>query len=327
MHSGYDRKMDVLADVLSRAGMRGGVFALSRISGDWGVELEGGSAIGIHAVTAGEAWVELDGHDPVRLLQGDVALVRSDASHRVVHAPGAPTQMIPVSYDDHPPVVVNRCGPQDRDATELLCGAYVFPGRTSDGVLAAVPPLASVSGLRGDAPALGAALEILRAEILHDGPGRRLVLDRLLDMLLVYALRSLFERPGAAAPPWYRALADPEIGRAVRAIHEAPAAPWTVASLAAEAGLSRAAFSRRFTALVGRAPMAYVTWWRMTLARDALLRPGAGLAAVAQEVGYSTEFAFAAAFRREVGVAPGRWRDAALAHRAADLTGSRSAAT
>lgn len=310
--------MDVLADMLTRAGMRGGVFALSRFSGPWGVELSGGSAIGIHAVTAGEAWVELDGHRPVRLLQGDIALVRTDGSHRVVHAPGASAEPIPVSYVGHPPVVTVHRAPADVAGTELLCGAYVFAGRACDGVVQAIPPLAAVSGgVRTGPPALGAALEILRTEILRDEPGRQLVLDRLLDMLLVYALRSVFERPDAEAPPWYRAVSDPEIGRAVRAVHASPASPWTVASLAAEAGLSRAAFSRRFTALAGRSPMAYVTWWRMTLARDALLRPGAGLAAVAREVGYSTEFAFAAAFRREVGVAPGRWRDAAMADRAA----------
>jgi AraC-like DNA-binding protein len=134
------------------------------------------------------------------------------------------------------------------------------------------------------------------------------VLDRLLDVVLVGVLREHFGRAGAGAPPWYRALDDPQVGRALRALHADPARPWTVAALAAEVGLSRAAFARRFTALVGEPPLEYLTGWRMALAREQLRETRDGLAAVARAVGYGSEFAFAAAFKRHHGVAPGRWR-------------------
>jgi AraC-like DNA-binding protein len=94
-------------------------------------------------------------------------------------------------------------------------------------------------------------------------------------------------------------------------MHRDPARPWTVASLAAEAGLSRAPFARRFTALLGRPPLTYLTWWRMTTAARLLRESDAPLAAIAAEVGYGSEFAFAAAFKRRHGVAPGRFRRSA----------------
>jgi AraC-like DNA-binding protein len=134
------------------------------------------------------------------------------------------------------------------------------------------------------------------------------VLDRLLDLLLVYAMRAWFGRDEAHPPPWYAALDDPSVGPALRRLHGEPQRAWTVAELAAEAGLSRAAFARRFTELTGHAPLTYLTEWRMVLAQDALRRPGATLASVAHEIGYGSEFAFANAFKRQLGVPPGRWR-------------------
>ena len=97
-------------------------------------------------------------------------------------------------------------------------------------------------------------------------------------------------------------------GVALEAMHQDPARRWTVASLAAQAGLSRAPFARRFTALVGRPPLAYLTWWRMTVAARMLRESDATVAVIARRVGYSSEFAFATAFRREHGSAPGRYR-------------------
>jgi len=114
-----------------------------------------------------------------------------------------------------------------------------------------------------------------------------------------------------AAPRWFRAMDDPAVGAALRAVHAEPARAWTVADLAAEAASSRATFARRFTALLGVAPLTYVTDWRMALAREQLRDGDAGLAAVARSLGYASEFSFAAAFKRHHGMPPGRWRTAA----------------
>ncbi|MFB8178984.1 helix-turn-helix transcriptional regulator [Streptomyces sp. NPDC055966] len=130
-----------------------------------------------------------------------------------------------------------------------------------------------------------------------DEPGQDAVLDRLLDLVLVLALRTWCAGANTA-PAWYRALADPAIRQAVGLLHEEHGRRWTVAELATHVGMSRAAFAARFPALVGEPPLAYLTGWRMTMAAD-LLRDGeVTVAAVAHEVGYEDPFAFSVAFKR-----------------------------
>ena len=138
------------------------------------------------------------------------------------------------------------------------------------------------------------------------------MLDRLLDLLLIAVLRAWFARPEAKAPAWYRAHADPVVGRALRLLRTAPREPWTVASLAAEAGISRAALARRFNELVGEPPMTYLTSWRIALAADLLREPGATIGSVAQQVGYGSPFALSTAFKRVRGVSPQQHRALAV---------------
>ncbi|MGK8503183.1 helix-turn-helix transcriptional regulator [Nocardia asiatica] len=128
--------------------------------------------------------------------------------------------------------------------------------------------------------------------------------------MLLYILRTWADER-ADAPGWARALADKAVGQALRDLHAHPAAPWTVEQLAARNGLSRSVFAQRFTALVGEPPMAYLTWWRMTSAGRVLRESDAPLRSVAAQVGYTSEFAFAKAFKRAYGVAPGAYRRAA----------------
>jgi AraC-like DNA-binding protein len=141
-------------------------------------------------------------------------------------------------------------------------------------------------------------------EIARDQPGQEVVLDRLLDLLVIAALRAWFSRPEAETPAWYRALADPVVGRVPRLVQDDPARPWTVASLAAAAGVSRAALARRFSDLVGEPPMTYLTGWRLALAADRLRKTDDTLDAIARQVGYSSAFALSSAFKRVYGISP-----------------------
>jgi AraC-like DNA-binding protein len=149
---------------------------------------------------------------------------------------------------------------------------------------------------------------LLAEELQHEGPGQEVVLDRLLDLLLITALRGWLDRPDARAPGWYAATGDPVVGPALRLLQHNPAHPWTVRDLAAKVGVSRAALARRFTELVGEPPIAYLTTWRLTLAADLLREPDATLASVARRVGYATPFALSAAFKRVRGVSPAEYR-------------------
>ena len=149
-------------------------------------------------------------------------------------------------------------------------------------------------------------IPLLAAEIVKDEPGQEAVLDRLLDLLLIASLRAWFARPDA--PGWYRAYSDPIVGPALRALHDDPAQPWTVAGLARIAGVSRAALARRFNDLVGEPPMSFLTGWRIALAADLLLEPGATVGSVAHQVGYGSPFALSTAFKRVRGVSPQRYK-------------------
>lgn len=136
------------------------------------------------------------------------------------------------------------------------------------------------------------------------------MLDRLLDLVLVGALRDWFARPEAEAPGWYRASSDPVVGVALAAIHDAPQEPWTIERLAHRAHVSRATLARRFADLLGEPPMSYLAGWRLCTAADLLERGSDTLESVAHEVGYSSAYALSTAFHREFGVRPSKYRRA-----------------
>ena len=189
-------------------------------------------------------------------------------------------------------------------STQLLVGTYPMRSAVGQRLTSALPTLAVL-------PSFGARsslFTLLDEEITKDAPGQDVVLDRLLDLLLVAALRAWFSRPDAMAPRWYLAGEDPVIGPVLRLLVDNPAEPWTVAGLAAAARLSRAAFARRFTELVGEPPIAFLAGWRLAIAADLLSDTDATLDTVARQVGYGSPFALSTAFKRHHGVTPEQHR-------------------
>jgi AraC-like DNA-binding protein len=305
--------VDVLTDMLQRSRARGAAFSHSTARGEWGVRFPPAAQLAIHGILAGEAfaWTDRPG-EARRVLSGDVVLIRGPAQHHMGHAPAAdlvPFAGHPASVPPSGGALRMAFGSGAGDPTTFFCGAYRFEGDLCAGLLAGLPGLTVVRPRAGSG--LRATLDVFAGELVAEGPGQQALLDSLLDVILVQALREQLAADLDAAPAWFRAMADPAVGAALRAIHAEPQREWTVAGLAAEAALSRATFARRFTGLLGLAPLAYVTDWRMALAREQLRAGDAGLAAVARSLGYASEFSFAAAFKRRHGIAPGRWRAAA----------------
>jgi AraC-like DNA-binding protein len=265
------------------------------------------------AVVRGEAW--LVAGEPVVLRRGDVAIVRGPDPYTVADHPATPPQAIiqPGQLCTTPDgqevklmhdLGVRSWGNAPDGETVMLTGTYELHSEVSGRLLRALPSSLVLREEEWDCP----VIPLLADEIVKDEPGQEAVLDRLLDLLLIAVLRAWFARPGAGTPAWYRAYGDPVVGRALRLIHNNPAHPWTVAELARAANVSRASLARRFNDLVGEPPMSFLTGWRIALAADLLLEPGATVGSVAPQVGYGSSFALSTAFKRLRGVSPQQYR-------------------
>ena len=151
-------------------------------------------------------------------------------------------------------------------------------------------------------------LELLVSEVDASTHGSEVAVQHLTNLLLIQALRSHTETVPNRGSGLPHALADPHIGAALHSMHQRIEHPWTVASLAAEAGMSRSAFALRFKELMGESPLEYLTRWRMYRGSDLLRESDRKLADVAQAVGYDSDGAFHKAFKRVLGIAPGEYR-------------------
>ncbi|QGG94414.1 AraC family transcriptional regulator [Actinomarinicola tropica] len=313
--------MDVLTGLLDGPRARNAFLLRSLLEPPWSLRLQDESPLTIAAILRGDAWLDLlDGSPPVRLGVGDVAVVRGPDPYVLADAAGRPPQIVVhpgqrcttldgVDLHDAMTLGVRTWGNDPDGSTSLLCGTYEVDGAVSDRLLAALPRHLVVGAGRADQR----LVDLLAEEVLRDGPGQQVMLDRLLDLLLVSTLRQWFAECAEDAPGWFRAAADPIVGPAIRLLHDEPARQWTVASLAAEVGASRAAFARRFAELMGEPPMTYLTNWRLALAADLLLEPGATLGSVARRVGYASPYALSSAFSRVRGVSPKEHRTEQLA--------------
>ncbi len=284
----------------------------------WSVRIEDQAPLSVVSVVRGQAWVIPDDDPPVQLGAGSVAVMRGPDPYSFADDPTTAAQVIihpgqhcttPDGQDLAQPMDlgVRSWGNSPAGSTLMLIGTYERHSEIGQHLLPVLPQLLVMPADAWDSP----LLPVLAEEIVKDEPGQAAILDRLLDLLLVTVLRAWFSQHQAQAPGWYRAQGDPVVGRALRMLQNNPAQPWTVATLAGEVGVSRAAFARRFAELVGEPPMTFLTAWRLTLAADLLGEPGATIGAVARQVGYSSPFALSTAFKRVRGVSPKEHRAAA----------------
>jgi AraC-like DNA-binding protein len=312
--------VDTLAGLLDGPRARQAFLLRTVMDPPWSVRVQDEAPLSVVAVLTGTAWIVPDGGEPVRLAPGDVAVTRGPEPFTFADDPATPPQAVihpgqrcttPDGVELHQEMALGiRSWGNDAAGRDVqLIGTYQLDGEVGARLLNALPALVVVPGDELRSP----LVDLLAAEMARDEPGQDAVLDRLLDLLLIATLRAWFSRRDVSAPGWYRANSDPVVGPALRMLQNNPAHPWTVASLAAEAGASRAALARRFTDLVGEPPMAYLTEWRLTLAADLLLEPGATVGAVAHQVGYGSPYALSTAFKRARGISPKQHRQLASA--------------
>lgn len=291
-----DPLADVIALLQPRAVYSKGISGAGR----WAVRYADFGHPSFCVVLEGNCRLVVSGHTPLELMAGDFVLLPATPGFVLSGTePATPVDVDPRLAASTTGEVRHgaRRGPPD---VRLLGGYFVFDSPDSALLVSLLPGVMWVR----DAARLRLLVQLVAEESRAQAPGRELVLSRLVEVLLVEALRAT---TGDHTPPGLlRGLADPRIAQAMRHMHGQPERAWTLAQLAARAALSRSAFHERFTRAVGQAPMAYLQAWRMAVASK-LLRGGLAIAEVAARVGYGSASTFSTAFSRHVGVPPGRY--------------------
>jgi AraC-like DNA-binding protein len=291
---------DPLSDAVAALTTAPALSVHIRARAPWSLAFGGRQGFGFHVVVHGDCLLLSDNADPLPLHTGDVVLMPSGTVHTLADAPGT----VPLD------LLVNRRVARvsvggDGAETVVVSGAYRIEQGRRHPLLATLPDVVHLPGRHHQR--LHAATELLSAEIETRAPGGDAVVAALVDALLIYILRAWHV---GRSTGWTAAMADPAIGHTLHQMHSHPAEPWTVDRLATEVGLARATFLRRFTKLVGEPPLTYLTRWRMITAAHLLRTHHTPLAKIAHQIGYTSEFAFAKAFKREYGTAPGTYRRA-----------------
>jgi AraC-like DNA-binding protein len=245
--------------------------------------------------------ITIDGHPPLELLSGDFVLI--PAAYGVAMSSLEPP---PEGVETPPPVALGH-GEYRIGAATAPIDSRMMPGHCSFGspdatlLVSLLPQLVHVRGEQR----LATLVQLVREESSAQRPARELVLSRLMEVLLIEALRCASGT--SASPGLVRGLADARLAAAIRGMHDRPTHPWSVAELAKEAALSRTTFFERFSRAVGVTPMEYLLTWRMALAKDLLRRNACRVAEIAERVGYGSASTFSVAFTRHVGRPPSQY--------------------
>jgi AraC-like DNA-binding protein len=307
--------VDVLADVVSA--MRSGptMSAQAELQAPWGLRLAPAPGAMFHVVLRGTSWLLTgDGTRPILLGPGDVALLPHGPGHVLAdHQETQPVDFSPAQAAGRPPALPAPAA--DGPRSLLLCGLYQVERQRPHPLLATLPAVVHVPADPDRHRSLHAVIASLADETSSRRLGAAAVIAAFVDAMLPLILRAWMDaKPGnPEAPGWSAAFSDPAVALALEAIHAAPARAWTVSVLADEVCLSRATLARRFRTATGESPVSYLTQWRMTLAGRLLRDTSVSTASVAASVGYSSEFAFAKAFKRAYGIGPGAYRRRVLA--------------
>lgn len=289
--------IDPLAQVVTLLQPGAAFSKLASGAGKWIVRRADAGRPFYCVVLDGASRLAVAGHEPMTLERGDFVLIPS-AFKFTVSSLEPPRGKRDTAHVVLPDGEVRHGDPSAAPNVRMLVGYCAFGSPDARLLVSLLPELVHV---RGDSR-LAILVQLVRDESRQQRPGRDVILSRLLEVLLIEALRSA--AGPKASPGLLRGLADERLAAAIRRMHESPTKAWTVAQLAKEAALSRSAFFERFSRAVGVAPMEYLLSWRMALAKDLLRRKKVSVGDVAQQVGYSSASTFSVAFSRHVGVPP-----------------------
>ena len=326
---------DTLSDVLRTVRLRGAVFFYVSGGREWAAESPASKDIApavmpgaehvmeYHVVIAGDCWAGVVGQPPVRLSAGDVVLFALGDAHVISSAPGMRAEPNVAWYYeakiDQLPIRIAYEGiggptpaePGQSGLTTIVCGFISYDVKPFNPLIATLPRMLHLRA----SDAGGWVAHFLQQAVAESNagrPGSEAMLARMSEMLFVDAVRRYVEILPQEETGWLAGLRDRYVGRALALLHERPTEAWTMEELGRQVGLSRSALHERFVQFVGQPPMQYLAHWRMQLASGLLRSSNSTVAAIALEVGYDSEAAFARAFKRLVGSPPAAWRRALI---------------
>jgi AraC-like DNA-binding protein len=314
--------MDVLSDILGALRLRSTFYFSTQCRPPWGVRVPAYRRVArFHLIARGSCWVRVTGAaEPVHLESGDLVLVPHGTEHHIADAPDTPCRPVDevvrdAGFSGEGPLILGdgtSAGP-----TRLVCGHFEFDSGLEHPLLSALP--STLVAMRDDRTGDGMledTFALIVREVQQGRPGHEAVVRRLSEVLFVLLVR-LWARRDAQDHGIVAALADPQLARALAAIHAQPAAPWSVESLGQAAGMGRTAFAERFRSVVGQTPKQYVTGWRIQRARQLLSESRLSIDQVAEQAGYESAASFSRVFKRVTGTSPGGYRD----HRRVTMSG------
>jgi AraC-like DNA-binding protein len=311
---------DVLSDVFATLRLHGGVYFRAELSGAWAIEIPAERRrIRFHLVRHGTCWAKVRADpDPIRLMEGDVAIIPNGAAQILSDRPGRK----PVKLSDivesgaiDPSGVLSYGAGAGDDGGEpggrvrLLCGFCDFDEDVEHPVVTSLPALMVLSARDlGAEPWVAETLRLMSLEADLAGQGMDGILGRLLEVVFIQLVRRLSATAAGAELGYISALADPRLSKALLAIHGTPQRPWTIAELAKTCGLSRAVFAEKFTSAVGVPPIRYLTNWRLMKARRLLRETDLGIDEIARRCGYQSLPSFTRRFKAAFDIGPGAFR-------------------
>lgn len=302
---------DPLGEILHLLKLTGTFYCQSRLSAPWGIAIPGfPDVMSFVVVIGGRGWLQVGEETPLAIQKGDLVLMTkgapislfSDPDARLMTLEELPIRKVTDLYET---VEFGGGG----EACSIMYGLARLDHASSPMLMALLPDVLKIDPWEEDAGSwLQGTLQFIAREARELRPGGETVITRLADVVVIEAIRRWLNRSPDADKGWLKAARDPQIGRAIVAIHRDPAADWTLAALAQVAGMSRSAFAARFTTLVGTPAMQYLAEWRMNLARRRLRETSLPIGTIAADLGYQSEPAFNRAFKRVFGTPPGQAR-------------------
>lgn len=308
---------DLLSDILMQLSLKGTLYFRTSFRPPWGVRVpEYSNVARFHFAHRGECLIRhADGGEALRLAQGDLVIIPGGASHALYCTPETEPQALPLE------TVLEKTGydgsgvlyyPGDENLedreTQLVCGHFSIASGQEHPIFNRLPTMIHIKDYGAQAGQwMEATLRMIGAETVGDAMGGELIALKLSETIFAQAIRA-FLASSEAEDAGLSGFCDPQLARALSAIHAKPSENWTLERLAREAGMSRTGFAVRFAEKVGMPPLRYLTYWRMQLACKALSESNRPLVDIAEEVGYGSESGFSRVFRKEKGMPPARFR-------------------